>query len=322
MLNKSHFYYQLTKKYIVAFASIFSDIHVLRRDSNAKIIQDITVPITFAEKDKLFYDLNKRDDDVGASTILPRMGFNLSDMNFASERKTNSLNESKITPPYWEITIASKNYEGTLLPGEFVASNNASPGIGYVRTVTDSGADTVITIFIQEGTFAVNDKIDIQTKTYAVDDGTISAVEDQSDIMAGYLKEGHPWDFVFDLYILCKNGDDLMQIIEQIAAFFHPTFSLNVIEIPEFGIIRDVNINLNDFSMAKETDMGEEDHRIMSAEGNFTLHGMIYPPIDDQGFIQLVNTNFYDKDTLKLMANIEHDYDALTKITTTTITEY
>lgn len=97
MLSQNHFYYNMFRKYIVAFKHIFSDIHILRTD-NGIVKKDITVPVTYASKSKLFYQL-QRDEDVARniSSILPRISFIINAMQFDATRKKSNLNEISVT---------------------------------------------------------------------------------------------------------------------------------------------------------------------------------------------------------------------------------
>lgn len=97
MLSQNHFYWEMVKKYIVAFHHLFNDIHVFRRDGDDKIVKDIIVPCSYVAKSKLFY-LLQRKDDVGSriSTTLPRMSFLITGLTPDVGRKEPSLNEIPI----------------------------------------------------------------------------------------------------------------------------------------------------------------------------------------------------------------------------------
>ena len=49
----------------------------------------------------------------------------------------------------------------------------------------------------------------------------------------------------FELFVMAKNSDDGIQIIEQIIPFFQPEYTVTIKEVPEMDTIRDVPIVLN-----------------------------------------------------------------------------
>jgi hypothetical protein len=87
-----YFYNGTTKTYIVAFAKIFSDIHVHRVDAQDAVVKDIKVPLVYASKNKISYELQKVTETGAASIVLPIIGFNIEGMAFSPQRKLNSLN--------------------------------------------------------------------------------------------------------------------------------------------------------------------------------------------------------------------------------------
>jgi len=97
MLSKNHFFWDMTKKYIIAFAHIFNDIHILRTSESGNVLKDITVPITYAGKRKIF-TLLQRNPAVGnkISTLLPRISFLITDLEPDDERKLSPLDTISI----------------------------------------------------------------------------------------------------------------------------------------------------------------------------------------------------------------------------------
>lgn len=90
-MARPFFYHQTTKKIIVAFATIFDEITIETDHGDI-----ITVPLVFSQKEKWIDDLNKGVefdmDGLTYDTVFPRMGFELSGINFAPERHVNPLN--------------------------------------------------------------------------------------------------------------------------------------------------------------------------------------------------------------------------------------
>lgn len=240
----THFYFQMAKKYVVAFSHLINDVHVQRLDSEGALIRDIRVPITFAGKSKMAYVLEYRnstqsDSPITAGTILPRIGFIMTGMTYDATRRRNALNEIPI-----------------------------------------------------------------------------------GDTGETFIYSGNPYNFTFDVAILAKNQDDLMQIVEQISTQFSPDVSLTVNEIPELGIQRDVSITLDDVNLSSSVlEFSEEDDRVLTADMTFTLRGFLYRPSANATLIEAINTTIKNSTTEETIVTIDHQYNELTEDVDTTVTE-
>ena len=85
------FYFGTIRKYVIAFGNLFNDIYVQRLDSNGNRIQTLAVPLAYGPKEKwlvrLVQDPNLDADD---AITLPRMGFEITSLTYASQRKLSS----------------------------------------------------------------------------------------------------------------------------------------------------------------------------------------------------------------------------------------
>ncbi|RLA61046.1 MAG: hypothetical protein DRQ78_08970, partial [Epsilonproteobacteria bacterium] len=87
MAFTDHFYHGSTRKLIVAFGTIFNNIEIHRKDNTVN-----TVPLTYASKEKFYLSLKQNKNlDRLSSTILPRMGFIITDVSYDFERKQSSI---------------------------------------------------------------------------------------------------------------------------------------------------------------------------------------------------------------------------------------
>ena len=86
------FYHESIRKYIIVFGNMFNGIYVQRFNNAGTRIQNIKVPIAYGPKQKfltrLYQDPNL-DKDVAIS--LPRMGFEMTGITYAANRKTTGL---------------------------------------------------------------------------------------------------------------------------------------------------------------------------------------------------------------------------------------
>lgn len=92
MLNNNIFYHGITRKIIVAFGSLFSNVRIAR--SNAGTVeQTIAVPIAYAPKEKWLVRIEQDPNlENHTYTTLPRLSFEITGMNYDSSRKTNRMN--------------------------------------------------------------------------------------------------------------------------------------------------------------------------------------------------------------------------------------
>lgn len=98
MLSQNHFYWEMIKKYVVAFHHLFDDVHVLRRDQHDVIVKNITVPCSYVAKTKLIYLLQRKTEVGGrVSTSLPRTSFLITGITPDPNRKEPNLNEIPIS---------------------------------------------------------------------------------------------------------------------------------------------------------------------------------------------------------------------------------
>ena len=94
MLNIPPFYHGLTRKVIVSFGSLFSNIRVQRENNDGTLGQEITVPLAYAPKEKWLVRIEQDPTlDRNVYTTLPRMSFEITSMSYDSIRKTNRMNQ-------------------------------------------------------------------------------------------------------------------------------------------------------------------------------------------------------------------------------------
>ncbi len=72
------FYHETTRKVVVAFGTLFNDIHLVRKDNSGTIQQSMKVPLAYGPRQKYLVRLND-DPDLSKSTAvtLPRIGFEI-----------------------------------------------------------------------------------------------------------------------------------------------------------------------------------------------------------------------------------------------------
>ena len=84
----NYFYNQIIRKTVIAFGTLFNDIHVQHDDSAGNVISDIKVPIAYGPRQKFLARITQQAELNKATQItLPRMSFEITNISYDSTRK-------------------------------------------------------------------------------------------------------------------------------------------------------------------------------------------------------------------------------------------
>jgi hypothetical protein len=103
-----------------------------------------------------------------------------------------------------------------------------------------------------------------------------------------------PYNIGFELNILGKLQDDVLQIIEQILPCFQPAFNVSVRLIPEINEVRDIPIVLNRVGFRDDYEGDYTTRRVIIYTLNFTVKTYLFNeiPEDSQGLIKKVQVDY------------------------------
>jgi hypothetical protein len=99
----------------------------------------------------------------------------------------------------------------------------------------------------------------------------------QSPSMKGYLPV--PYNLNFELSIMTKLNDDMLQIIEQILPYFQPDFKLSIILVDKITEKRDIPIILDNITMTDNYEGDFAERRALIYALKFTAKTYIFGPI-------------------------------------------
>lgn len=92
MLNNNIFYHAITRKVIVAFGSLFSNIRIERK-KDGDTVQTLAIPIAYAPKEKWIVRIEQDPTLQNHTyTTLPRLSFEITGLTYDASRKTNRMN--------------------------------------------------------------------------------------------------------------------------------------------------------------------------------------------------------------------------------------
>ena len=108
-----------------------------------------------------------------------------------------------------------------------------------------------------------------------------------------------PYNLNIQLYVMAKESDDSLQIIEQILPYFQPDYTLTINDMADMGIKRDVPIILNSVAYEDNYQGDFETRRALIYTLDFTAKFYLYGPVTSQAVIKTVQVDQYTdlKDT-------------------------
>ena len=84
----TYFYHEIIRKTVIAFGTLFNEVHIRHQDATGKDISDIKVPISYGPKQKFLARIQQQPDLNKAVQIsLPRMSFEVNNIQYDPSRK-------------------------------------------------------------------------------------------------------------------------------------------------------------------------------------------------------------------------------------------
>ena len=100
-----------------------------------------------------------------------------------------------------------------------------------------------------------------------------------------------PYNLGFGLYVLSKNSDDALQIVEQILPYFQPDYTLTINDMPDMSVKRDIPIILNSISYEDDYEGDFAQRRSIIYSLDFTAKFYLYGPVTGQSVIKTVQVD-------------------------------
>ena len=86
------FYHETMRNIIVAFGTLFNNIHLVRKNNSGAVTQTMKVPLAYGPKQKWITRLDA-DADLSSKVAitLPRLGFEIQNLAYDPSRKLNRV---------------------------------------------------------------------------------------------------------------------------------------------------------------------------------------------------------------------------------------
>ena len=209
------YYHEILRKTIVAFGSLFNDIHIIRVDSSGTTQQSMKVPLAYGPKQKFLVRLQQDANlDRQIAVTLPRIGFEISGIEYDGSRQLNKITKVKKV----------KGTKGTQMDTQFTPV---------------------------------------------------------------------PYNVLFELFIMAKNSDDGVQIVEQILPYFQPEYTITLNQVPSMDIKRDVPVVLTSTNYEDVYDGDFQTRRSIVYTMGFSARTYMYGPVVTSSIIKTVTTDQY-----------------------------
>lgn len=113
---------------------------------------------------------------------------------------------------------------------------------------------------------------------------------DESDNKVKKVYMPVPYNMIFELSIMTKTNDDMLQIIEQILPYFQPHYNLTIKLVPGINEKRDIPIVLDNISMQDTYEGNFTNRRALIYTIRFTAKTYLFGPLptDPTGLIKKV----------------------------------
>ena len=107
-----YFYNESMRRMTIAFGQIFNNIQIKRKDSTGTVVQTIRVPLAYAPKEKFLVRLDQQPslDEREFAITLPRMGFEITGIQYDGSRKLTRIQKYKTVKTGVDVKILNYNY--------------------------------------------------------------------------------------------------------------------------------------------------------------------------------------------------------------------
>jgi len=106
------------------------------------------------------------------------------------------------------------------------------------------------------------------------------------------IKHFTSYDIGMSLYIMAKNQDDGLQVVEQILPYFQPEYTVTITPVTGFAYKQDVPIILTAVTISDDYEGDFLTRRALIYQLDFTMKMKFFGPTGNQGVIREVNIDF------------------------------
>ena len=102
-----------------------------------------------------------------------------------------------------------------------------------------------------------------------------------------------PYNLNVQLFVMAKQSDDALQIVEQVLPFFQPDYTLTIKDMEDMGVARDIPIVLNSINYEDSYRGTYDERRAIIYTLDFTTKFYLYGPVTSSKVIKTVQVDQY-----------------------------
>ena len=102
-----------------------------------------------------------------------------------------------------------------------------------------------------------------------------------------------PYNINFQLYVLAKQSDDALQVVEQILPYFQPDYTITINDMTNMGIKKDIPVILNSISYEDDYQGDFTTRRAIIYTLELTVKFYLYGPVTSSKVIKTVQVDAY-----------------------------
>ncbi len=118
-----------------------------------------------------------------------------------------------------------------------------------------------------------------------------------------------PYDIEIQMYVLTKDNDEGLKILEQILPYFAPNLDITVEVLPKFGLTKMIPLVLNSVQVTDTYEGTATTFRTVIQTLNFTAKIDLFGPISDTGLIKKAIANVGDMNTMGKIEELSFTVD-------------
>ena len=120
------------------------------------------------------------------------------------------------------------------------------------------------------------------------------------------IKHEVAYNINMSLFVLAKNQDDGLQVVEQILPYFQPEYTVTITPVTGFAYKQDVPIILTGVTISDDYEGDFVTRRALIYQLDFTMKMKFFGPTGNQGVIREVNIDFNnDAGGAEILENID-----------------
>jgi hypothetical protein len=178
-----------------------------------------------------------------------------------------------------EITIKKKQEDGDIFSSIKVPLSYGPTQKFLARIEQSPNLNRPVQITLPRMSFEmVGITYDSQRKVTTTQSFLAKSTEDSRTVSKSYMPV--PYNVEFELAIMTKLNDDMLQIIEQILPYFQPSYTLTVDLVDQIGEKRDIPIILNNISMQDDYEGDFSTRRVLIHTLRFTAKTYLFGPVN------------------------------------------